>query len=439
MPHFYQTQDFLLLMFATFWILVWIFVRILHLLAILYGKWRLHQKRKIGINTLEHSVPGVSILKPVCESDDDCLLFSNLETFFTLEYPGQFEIIFCVQDASDIISGYIKELKSMYPKVDTQVFVGGKNVGVNPKINNMYPGFTASKYELILVSDSRIRMEKDTLVNMVSDMTENVGLVHQMPFTCDQSGENRSVATLEKIHFGTSFARMYLVANFIGLNCAVGMSELIRKSILEDSGGLKSFGKYLAEDFFFAQAVLDSGHKICISSEPAWQNSRLKSIATFQNRVTRWTKLRTVMCPFTTFCEPFSECMLLGILATCSALIVFQWDPTSVFFIHILVWFLMDWVLLLVVQNGTLPFNKFEFLVMWMYREVTLPYLYVISLLHRDIKWGTKRFRLKFGGIAELNEEEVQVPQKSKILPEQTIISTFLNEFKSQKPLLNSG
>ena len=102
----------------------------------------------------------------------------------------------------------------MYPSVETQVFFGGKDVGINPKINNIYPGYASSKYELILISDSRIRMKIDTLTDMVSCMTEDTGLVHQMPFTYNKT--KKASATLERIHFGTSFARMYLVANFFG-------------------------------------------------------------------------------------------------------------------------------------------------------------------------------------------------------------------------------
>lgn len=38
-----------------------------------------------------------------------------------------------------------------------QVFYGGESVSVNPKINNMHPGYKAAQYEYILISDSGIR------------------------------------------------------------------------------------------------------------------------------------------------------------------------------------------------------------------------------------------------------------------------------------------
>lgn len=41
-----------------------------------------------------------------------------------------------------------------------------------------------------------ILVKPDTLLDMVEYMTEKVGLVHQMPFTCDREG---FAATFEKV------------------------------------------------------------------------------------------------------------------------------------------------------------------------------------------------------------------------------------------------
>lgn len=60
-----------------------------------------------------------------------------------------------------------------------------------------------------------------------------------------------------QIYFGSQHAKCYLLADIGRINCATGMSVLMRKSVLDEAGGLKAFGQYLAEDFFMAQAFLD--------------------------------------------------------------------------------------------------------------------------------------------------------------------------------------
>ena len=87
----------------------------------------------------------------------------------------------------------------------------------------MQTGYAAAKYDLIMISDAGIRskyfslftffsallicfiipfffifftVKDDTLLDMVQHLTENTGLVHQMPFTCDRDG---FAATLEKV------------------------------------------------------------------------------------------------------------------------------------------------------------------------------------------------------------------------------------------------
>lgn len=386
---FYTLYGFAIIFFAGWW-----FVWLLHLLAIFNGKMKLHKKK--ALPPLEVPLPGVSIVKPLTGVDPN--LFSNLESFFTMNYP-QFELLFCIQDEGDPSIMLVRRLMEKHPLVDARVFVGGCPVGVNPKINNMQPGYEAAKYELILISDSGIRMKEDTLLDMVLTMADDVALVHQMPFACDRKG---FPAILEKVYFGTAHARIYLAADLLRINCATGMSALMRKKLLDEVGGIRAFGHYLAEDFFFAKSFEDRGWKIRISSQPAWQNSGLCEVGLFQTRVARWAKLRFAMVPHTMLLEPLSECMLLGALVAWATSFLFQWDAFAVYLLHLLLWFLLDWMLLSVVQNGLLPFNKWEFVVAWTFRECGALYLFLHALWNPTIRWRAGLYRLRWGGTVEV-------------------------------------
>ena len=54
-------------------------------------------------------------------------------------------------------------------KVTVNVISGGKNVGVNPKINNMITGYEAAKHDLIVISDSGIKSKPYETVSYPSD------------------------------------------------------------------------------------------------------------------------------------------------------------------------------------------------------------------------------------------------------------------------------
>uniref|UniRef100_A0A1B0BZH6 Uncharacterized protein n=1 Tax=Glossina palpalis gambiensis TaxID=67801 RepID=A0A1B0BZH6_9MUSC len=69
--------------FAIFFFIFWCGTWCLHLLAICYGKFKLHKKSSTFLN--ETPLPGVSILKPLMGVDPN--LEHNLQTFFTMDYP----------------------------------------------------------------------------------------------------------------------------------------------------------------------------------------------------------------------------------------------------------------------------------------------------------------------------------------------------------------
>ncbi len=88
---------------------------------------------------------------------------------------------------------------------------------------------------------------------MVCKMTANVGLVHAIPFCCNRKG---FAATLEKAYFGGAHCHMYICCNIAGATCVTGMSNLIRRSVLEEAGGFTELGKYISEDFYMGVAAV---------------------------------------------------------------------------------------------------------------------------------------------------------------------------------------
>lgn len=219
-----------------------------------------------------------------------------------------------------------------------------------------------------------------------------------MPFACDREG---FAAAYEKIFFGTVQSRIYLVADLLRINCHTGMSALIKKDLLEEVGGLKSFGVYLAEDFFYAKSLTDRGWKITVCSQPAMQNHGTCEFKSFQARLTRWAKLRVAMLPHTIVLEPLSECFLLGACASWAVSILFGWNALLFYFGHVMLWLGFDWTLLCVVQNGPLPFSAPEFVIGWLLSESTRPYLFLQAVLDPLIQWRSRVYRLKWGGVAE--------------------------------------
>ncbi|CAJ0947129.1 unnamed protein product [Ranitomeya imitator] len=339
---------------------------------------RLHLNKKASDKQPYSKLPGVSLLKPLKGVDPN--LINNLETFFELDYP-KFEILLCVQDVDD-------------PAVD----VCGKKVGINPKINNLMPGYELAKYDLIWICDSGIKVKPDTLTDMANQMTEKVGLVHGLPYVADRQG---FAATLEQVYFGTSHPRSYISANVTGFKCVTGMSCLMRKEILDQAGGLIAFAQYIAEDYFMAKAIADRGWKFSMATQVAMQNSGCYSISQFQSRMIRWTKLRINMVPATIVCEPISECFVSSLIIGWAAHHIFRWDIMVFFMCHCLAWFIFDYIQLRGVQGGSLPFSKLDYAVAWFIRESMTIYIFLSALWDPTISWRTGRYRLRCGGTAE--------------------------------------
>ncbi|CAI8005913.1 Ceramide glucosyltransferase [Geodia barretti] len=369
-----------------------------HLLALSYA-WRwlhsktaeLTQQKLTGVEF----APGVSIIKPIIGCDPH--LKTNLESFFQLKYP-KYEILMCVAEMGEVPSlQVVHDLLSQYPHVPVRILQGEASIGVNPKINNMIAAYRAAQYNLIWISDISILTTPHTLSELVSHISPNhIALVHQLPFT---TGVKSFADCLDKVYFGTQHSRVYLVANVLGQNCANGMSWLLKRSCLEEVGGLAAFSEYLAEDFFIGKALWSGGWRFVLSTLPAFQNPSHRSLTSYQSRIIRWGRLRATMMPWPGLVEPFTECFGLGLLGALCLHRLLHIHPLLFLLVHTSVWFTFDLVLLKLIENGPLP-QLWQVGVAWCLRELWTFPLFMGGVWSREILWKGGRFRLKFGGKA---------------------------------------
>jgi ceramide glucosyltransferase len=228
---------------------------------------------------------GVSILKPLKGCDANLLV--NLQTFFTLDYP-KYEILFCVQDHDDPAIEIVKQLMRKYPQIDAKLILGGSNVGINPKVNNMNPGYEIAKYDLIWISDDKMYVTSDTLLDMVDCLQrKGVVMVNQMPYFCDRPGMS---AFFEKAFFNCVVIIFTLIVRFVSVNTCIGMSSLFEKKVIDSVGGLKCVGDSLADDMKLVDIVQKMGYKMTYSRQFGLQNASNSSIEFQFKRLLRWQR-----------------------------------------------------------------------------------------------------------------------------------------------------
>ena len=208
--------------------------------------WKaLGKGRRMTGRAADGDLPAVSILKPLKGVDDR--LLDNLASFCRLDYPRH-EIVFCVQGASDPALRVARKIKEMHPEREIVVVVGVAHAGLNPKVNNMMPGYAAARYPFLLVSDSNVAPAPGYLREAMAHFRDpSVGLVSHL---VRGTGARTLGARLENQHLNTFILpSVSLLDRDTGTPCVVGKSMLMRREDLDAMGGLASVKDHLAEDF----------------------------------------------------------------------------------------------------------------------------------------------------------------------------------------------
>lgn len=208
------------------------------------------------------SAEPMSILKPLAGLDLG--LESNLRTFFEQDYPA-FEILFAVGSAGDPAAQVVEKLQLEYPAIPSRLIVVGTPPYPNAKVYSLERMLAAAANDLVVMSDSDIRVTPDFLRTISAEFQElKIGLA-----TCPYRAVPGSSlwSRLEATGMNTDFWGSALVARLLeGMRFAVGPTIVARRRVLESIGGFSRLKDYLAEDFVMGKFAADAGHGVILSS-----------------------------------------------------------------------------------------------------------------------------------------------------------------------------
>jgi ceramide glucosyltransferase len=204
----------------------------------------------------------ISILKPLAGLDLD--LESNLRTFFEQDYPA-WEILFAIRSANDPAAEVVSRLQREYPKVASRLLITGEPPYANAKVFSLEQMLAAAANDLVVMSDSDIRVTT-SMLRVVAAEFQNARLgVATCPYRAVPGPSFWS--RLEATGMNTDFWGSALVARMLeGMRFAVGPTIAARRQVLNSIGGLTRLQDYLAEDFVIGKLASDAGHGVILSS-----------------------------------------------------------------------------------------------------------------------------------------------------------------------------
>jgi ceramide glucosyltransferase len=204
----------------------------------------------------------ISILKPLAGLDID--LESNLRTFFQQDYPA-FEILFAVRNEADPAAGVVSRLQRGYPRVPSRLLLTGEPPYPNAKVFSLDRMLAAASNDLVVMSDSDIRVTSDFLRTVAAEFQDAHLGVATCPYRAVPGASFWS--RLEATGMNTDFWGSALVARMLeGMHFAVGPTIAARRSVLQSIGGFARLKDYLAEDFVLGKFAAEEGHGVILSS-----------------------------------------------------------------------------------------------------------------------------------------------------------------------------
>lgn len=235
----------------------------------------------------------VTLLKPLHLAEPE--LEHNLRSYFDQDYQGPVQIVFGARSWADPALKIVERLQRDYPVADVDVVVGPRLGGSNPKVANLINMMARAKHDVLILSDSDIRVGPNYVREVATALDEpGVGAV-----SCLYSG--RPIGNL-----WSALAAMNIDYHFVPnarFGIALGLTEpcfgstiALRRQTLDEIGGFESLSNVLADDYELGRAIREKGYRLSIPAQPMVEHvCGQRSASALVRQELRWAKTNLML------------------------------------------------------------------------------------------------------------------------------------------------
>jgi ceramide glucosyltransferase len=203
--------------------------------------------------------PPITILKPIYGHDKG--LEENLLSLCKQDYP-EYQIVLAVQRTDDPALPVLRKLAEQFPDRVTLVVKPSEPV-VNGKVQNLTNALAEARHEILLISDSDVRVAPDYLKTIVAPLEDP-----KVGYACTlyrSAGAEQWFEKLELLTFNADFVPSVIFSAVTGVApFCLGASVAFRRADLEATGGMADLGHYLVEDHELGRRLRNLGKRMVL-------------------------------------------------------------------------------------------------------------------------------------------------------------------------------
>jgi len=354
----------------------------------LYSSWRYFRSSTTQKAAKGDFLGPVSILKPIRGLDPDA--YENFASFCRQDYPD-YEMLFCVDSAHDPVVPVIEKLSRDFPDRRIRMLFGSGRDAFNDKVAKLARLVSEARHELLVISDSDVRVRPDYLRSVVAPLADpKVGAVTCFYVPAD---DTTFVHSLQSIGMVSDFYAGILVARQLdGVKFALGPTIATTRARLAGFGGYAAIENCPADDLLVGRLIAEQGYEVKLLPYSILTVPDYHSIRDLFHKRLRWIVVMRHMRPWGHLGLVFTHGLAwsLAAVATHPSVPLASVYLGSYFALRIA----MVWLIGIQGLRQKNLWKKLPLIPIW---DALAFFIWLISFGRKSIRWRDKEYFLRDG------------------------------------------